>query len=341
MRSQLRASMSAEQRSVSTRRSGSRARIAFMSCPAYGLGTWWRNATPRAPSSASTCSRWPSSSRASCESVTGSSRRSAYLKRRLTAVDAAFFSQWAWSRRISSRCAHARTTHAGPVVGARLNMARSYHVGGARQNGGPPPPPLRPPAGASPPPRRAGVWPFLLPPAPPRAAASPPEPAATAAGDGVGVADDRLAHAAVIARVGRERAVLAVGLGREVRLDYSRVPAAGQPDEVIGSRSPDERRELGRRPRRELADGRDPGAGERGLGDRADAPQAPRRQRVQKGGDPVGRHFEEPVGLRQVARDLRHHLARPDADRDRESRRGAHAVLEQPADRERRPEEAA
>src|SRR5439155_10624391 len=131
--------MGVEQRSVSTRRSGSRARIAFMSCPAYGLGTWWRNATPRAPSSASTCSKWPSSSRASCESVTGSSRRSAYLKRRLTAVDAAFFSQWAWSRRISSRCAHARSIHARPVVDARLNMARSYHVGGARQNGAAPP----------------------------------------------------------------------------------------------------------------------------------------------------------------------------------------------------------
>src|SRR5437762_6067847 len=56
---------------------------------------------------------------------------------------------------------------------------------------------------------------------------------------------------------GRERALLAVGLGREVRLDYSRVLAAGQPDEVIGSGSPDERRKLGRRPRRELADGRE------------------------------------------------------------------------------------
>src|SRR5947208_2352326 len=106
---------------------------------------------------------------------------------------------------------------------------------------------------------------------------------AQAARDGVGVADDRLAHAAVMARVGRERALLAVGLGREVRLDYSRVLTAGQPDEVIGSGSPDERREPGRRPRRELADGRDPGTGERGLGDRADAQTGPRRPRGQDG----------------------------------------------------------
>src|SRR5205814_10584290 len=61
--------------------------------------------------------------------------------------------------------------------------------------------------------------------------------------DGVGVRDDRGAHGRIVADVGGERPLLAVGLRGEVRVDVARVLAAGEPHEMLGSAHPDARRE--------------------------------------------------------------------------------------------------
>jgi hypothetical protein len=61
-----------------------------------------------------------------------------YLKRRLTAVDAAFFSQWAWSTRIlvQSR-ARARATQRDPSCSARLSTVTSVRLGRLAARAGP------------------------------------------------------------------------------------------------------------------------------------------------------------------------------------------------------------
>src|SRR5262249_17722897 len=74
-----------------------------------------------------------------------SSARSGYRKSMLTAVDAAFFSQWAWSIRTSSRCERARSSHARPVVEARCNIGGAWlaQAGGrAKRVADPPPEPV-------------------------------------------------------------------------------------------------------------------------------------------------------------------------------------------------------
>ena len=48
---------------------------------------------------------------------------SGWRKMSPSAVEAAFFSQCAWSRRITSRSASARSIHAGSVAAARCSMA--------------------------------------------------------------------------------------------------------------------------------------------------------------------------------------------------------------------------
>src|SRR6185503_4176818 len=78
---------------------------------------------PRAARCDSTSSKCVSSSRASRASGASIACRSGYLKSRLSAVEAAFFSQCAWSIRTSSRSATARSTQAGSVAEARDSMA--------------------------------------------------------------------------------------------------------------------------------------------------------------------------------------------------------------------------
>src|SRR6187397_3035336 len=78
---------------------------------------------PRAVRCDSTSSKCFSSSRASRASGASMACRSGYLKSRLSAVDAAFFSQCAWSIRTSSRSVTARSTQARSVTEARDSMA--------------------------------------------------------------------------------------------------------------------------------------------------------------------------------------------------------------------------
>src|SRR5439155_4262159 len=78
---------------------------------------------------------------------------------------------------------------------------------------------------------------------------------------------------------------------------------------------------------------------ERRLRDRSDTPEPSDRERMEEAPDLLRTHLDQPVRLAGVARDLRHHLPRPDADRDRETGRRPDALLQEAADPERRTEE--
>src|SRR5262249_50822901 len=135
-------------------------------------------------------------------------------------------------------------------------------------------------------------------------------------------------------------AFLTVGLRREVALDRPGVVARREPDEMLGRAVANERGERRTTVAGEGGDGGGARAGERGLGHPSDAPQAADGEGVEERAHRVRRYPEETVRLPEVARDLRDHLPGRDADRHREAGRGAHAVLQEATDRERRPEKA-
>ena len=69
---------------------------------------------------------------------------------------------------------------------------------------------------------------------------------------------------------------------------------------------------------------------------RPDAPEGLDRQRVQERELALGRHLEQPVGLRDAARDLGQELRPRDADRERQPDLLEHAAAQPRGDLERR-----
>ena len=92
---------------------------------------------------------------------------------------------------------------------------------------------------------------------------------------------------------------------------------------------------------RDLTDRPDPAVVQARRGLRPDAPQPLDRKRVEEPELPLGRDDEQPVGLRDAARDLGEELRPRDADRDRETDALAHVPTQPRRDLGRRSRRSA